>query len=91
MPKLTLKQAIAKEQHPSLTPAIIAEQQAIIKTAKPAVQKDIENIMHGKIDATFKVSDIRAYQQLAVYRTNKGMPIFPFKLKLKPKDIHPLY
>ena len=91
MPKLTLKQAIAKEEHPSLTPDMVAEQQAIIKTAKPVFQKDIENIMHGKVDPTFKVSDVRAYQHLAVYRTNKGMPIFPFKLKLKPKDIHPLY
>ncbi|MDZ4707201.1 MAG: hypothetical protein SH818_02270 [Saprospiraceae bacterium] len=91
MPKLTLKQAIAQEEHASLTPAIKAEQLALIKSAKPLVQKDIENIMHGKIDPTFKVSDVKAYQQLAVYRTNKGMPIFPFKLKLKPKNIHPLY
>lgn len=91
MPKQTLKQAIAQEQHPSLTPAIIAEQQAIIKNAKPVVKKDIENILHGKIDPGFRVSDVKAYQQLAVYRTNKGMPLFPFKLKLNPKGIHPLY
>lgn len=91
MPNLNLKQAIAKEQHPTLTPGMVAEQLAIIKKAKPVMKKDIENILHGKIDPAFKVSDVKAYQQLAVYRTNKGLTLFPFKLKLNPKGIHPLY
>ncbi len=91
MPNLNLKQAIAKEQHPTLTPGIVAEQLAIIKNAKPVVKKDIENLLHGKINPSFRISDVKAYQRLAVFRTNKGLPLFPFKLKLNPEVIHPLY
>jgi len=92
MPSSTLKQAIQKEQNESLTPAIVAEQLQIIQNAKVARKKDIENIFHSKSGPGFKASDIKAYQDLAVFRINKGLPVFPFKLKLNPGRIpHPFY
>ncbi|MEP7323079.1 MAG: hypothetical protein ABI761_14235 [Saprospiraceae bacterium] len=91
MAALSLRKAIEKEQSQGVNPAIIVRQLQIIKGAKPINQKQIEDFLHGKPVTGLKLSDIKAYQQLAIFRINNQMALFPYKLNLNDKDIHTFY
>lgn len=90
--KISLKQAIKNEAKQGLTADKSAAQLAIIKTAKPIDKQGLQDIIHGKDVPGIRISDVKAYQQLAAFRINNGMTMFPYNdIKIDHNKIHPLY
>jgi len=92
MPKLNLKDAIKAEGDEGIVPNDSIDQQLkIISGAKKISQTQIEKFLHGEQVPGLRMSDLEKFQKLAVYRMNKGLPVFPYKLKVKPSKIYPFY
>ncbi len=92
MPILNLKDAIKAEGGAGIVPdGSITDQLKIISGAKKITQSEIEKFLHGETVPGLRLSDIEKFQKLAVYRMNKGLPVFPYKLKVKPGKIYPFY
>ena len=91
-PTKSLKQAIMDEQVTGVNPELVKNQlQIISKLKKPVDQKLIEDFLHGKSGPELTVNTINICQELAVYRMNNSLPIFPYKLKVKKNQIYPFY
>lgn len=92
MPNLNLRDAIQAEGNDGITPdKSVAQQLKIIRGAKKISQSQIEKFLHGESVTGLRMTDIEKFQKLAVYRMNKGLPLFPYKLKIKPSKIYPFY
>lgn len=80
------------EQTQGVNPDLIKNQlQIISKLKKPVQQKHIEDFLHGKSNPDLTLHTINTCQELAVYRMNNNLPLFPYKLKVKKNQIYPFY